>query len=214
MSERPAFFPMFVNLQEKQCLVVGAGSVAAAKIAGLLLYGAHVKVVSPRAVPQIRALAKAGALVWRQRFFSSRDVNGAFLAVAATNSTKINSAVFRACTARGILCNSADDPERCNFIYPAVVRRGPLQIAISTAGQSPALAARLRRELEEQFIPEWSEWVKRLGALRHDLLDKKMSSAARTKRLKQIASPRAFHAFAQECVKKQLTLPAGKLRRK
>lgn len=214
MSDSPIFFPMLVNLQGTKCLVVGAGNVAAPKIAGLLLYGAQVKVVSPHAVPQIRELAKSGTLVWRQRSFSPRDVNGAFLAVAATNSAKINESVFRACARHGILCNSVDDPVRCNFIYPAVVRRGPLQIAISTGGHSPALAARLRWELEEKFIPEWGEWVKHLGALRRELLGKKMPSAARTKRLKQIASPHAFHAFVQECVKKQLTFPACKLRPK
>ena len=214
MSDAPAFFPVLVNLQGKNCLVIGAGKVAAAKIAGLLLYGAQVTVVSPRAVQVIRDLAKAGALVWRQRSFSPLDVDGAFLTVAATNSAKINGAVFRACAARGVLCNAVDDPGRCNFIYPAVVRRGPLQIAISTTGRSPALAARLRRELEVLFGPEWSEWVEHLGRLRRNLLGKKMSSAARTRRLKQIASPEAFHAFVQERANKQLTLPAGKLRRK
>ena len=214
MSDRPVFFPMLVNLQDKKCLVVGAGNVAATKIAGLLLYGAQVKVVSPRAVPPIRELAKSGALAWRQRSFSPRDVNVAFLVVAATNSTKINDAVFRACARHGILCNCVDDPGRCNFIYPAVVRRGPLQIAISTAGRSPALAARLRREFEEQFNPEWSEWVEHLGALRRDLLGKRMSAAVRNTRLQKIASPDAFRAFVQEREKRQLTFPSGNFRSK
>ena len=210
MGNDLAFFPMLVNLQGKKCLVVGAGKVAAVKIAGLLQHGAQVEVVSPRAAQSVRDLAKAGALVWRRRSFSPRDVDGAFLAVAATNSSRINGAVFRACAAQGILCNSVDDPERCDFFYPAVVRRGPLQIAISTGGRSPALAARLRRELEGQFGPEWSAWVEHLGKLRRNLIKAKMPAALRGRRLKQLAAPAAFHAFVQERERTKTPPSSGK----
>jgi precorrin-2 dehydrogenase/sirohydrochlorin ferrochelatase len=190
-----AFFPMLVNLAGRKCLVVGAGTIAAAKIKGLLLCGADVVVVSPRAVQAIQRLARAGRLAWRRRAFSRRDVQGKFLAVAATNSSKVNEAVFRACVAQGVLCNSVDDPEHCDFIYPAVARRGPLQIAISTGGRSPALAARLRREMEPQFGPEWSAWVEHLGRRREELLREKMPVKSRRRRLQQMASPKAFRDF-------------------
>jgi precorrin-2 dehydrogenase/sirohydrochlorin ferrochelatase len=186
---------MMVRLQGRKCLVVGAGKIAADKIAGLLRYGAEVSVVSPKAVPRIQKQARAGVLSWRQREFSPRDVQGAFLVVAATSSVRVNEAVFRACSARGVLCNAVDDPERCDFYYPAVVRRGPLQIAISTNGQSPALAARLRRELEEQFGPEWSAWVDHVGRTRRIILGRKLTPTVRRRRLLDMASPEAFREF-------------------
>jgi precorrin-2 dehydrogenase/sirohydrochlorin ferrochelatase len=190
-----AFFPMLVNLAGRKCVVVGAGTIAAAKIEGLLLCGADVVVVSPRAVTAIQGLARNGRLVWRRRAFSQRDVQGKFLAIAATDSSKGNEAVFRACEAGGVLCNSVDDPEHCDFIYPAVARRGPLQIAISTGGRSPALAARLRRELERQFGPEWGAWVEELGRRRDELLRGKLPEKSRRRRLQQMAMPKAFRDF-------------------
>lgn len=186
---------MLVRLTGRKCLVVGAGKVAADKVAGLLIHGARVEVVSPRAVRQIQDLERKGKIVWLHRTFSPRDLDGAFLAVAATNSSRINQAVFRACKVRDVLCNAVDDPLHCDFFYPAVVRRGPLQIAISTNGQSPALAARLRRELEEQFGPEWSDWVEHVGKLRRQILGKRMSATARRERLLAMASPDEFQNF-------------------
>jgi precorrin-2 dehydrogenase/sirohydrochlorin ferrochelatase len=186
---------MIVNLQHRKCLVVGAGKVAAGKIEGLLVHGAEVTVVSPRAVRAIEKHAQAGELVWRQREFSPRDVAGAFLAVAATGSAEVNAAVFRSCSRRGVLCNSVDDPAHCDFYYPAVVRRGPLQIAISTGGGSPALAGRLRRELEQQFGPEWAAWVEQLGKQREELQGRKISAAARKRILVEAAGAEAFKAF-------------------
>lgn len=161
---------MIVKLTGRKCVVVGAGKVAAAKIRGLLTCGARVIVVSPCADKRIRAKAAAGKLVWQRKSFSPRDLAGAFLAIAATDSPAINAQVFRLCHARNILCNSVDDPAHCDFYYPAVVRRGPLLIAISTSGNSPALAARLRRELARQFGPEWSAFVKQVGKRRQEIL--------------------------------------------
>src|SRR5208337_2731185 len=175
-SRKAVFFPMLVNLAGRKCVVVGAGTVAAAKIEGLLLSGADVVVVSPRAVSAIQRLARNGRLVWRRRAFSRRDVQGKFLAIAATSSSKANEAVFRACAAR----------------------RGPLQIAISTGGRSPALAARLRRELERQFGPEWGEWVEEIGRRRVELLKGKMPEKNRRRHLQQMATPQAFRDFLRD----------------
>ena len=189
---------MLVSLAGRKCVVVGAGKVATAKIQGLLSCGALVTVVSPRAVLAIQRQARAGFITWRRRAFAASDLNGAFLAVAATSSKKTNDAVFRACASRCIFCNSVDDPEHCDFIYPAVVRRGPLQITISTGGRSPALAARLRRELERQFGPEWTAWLKHLGELREGVLRGKLPVKVRRQRLRQMATPAQFGRFLRK----------------
>lgn len=204
-----------LDLQGRRCLVVGAGKVAAGKIDGLLNHGAKIVVVCPRAVRAIQAKARAGTLVWRQRVFSSQDVNGAFLVIAATNSSQVNGAVFRACRAQRVLCNSVDDPEHCDFFYPAVVRRGPLQIAISTNGNLPALAARLRKELDAKFGEEWSEWVKQLGKLRREIRDQEPSPEKRRRSLLQLASPAAFNAFVEETARQKSSprRPPKKLKR-
>ena len=107
--------------------------------------------------------AKAGAITWEARAFNSADLDGVFLVIAATNSRDVNAAIFREAGQRNILCNVVDDPEYCDFYYPAVVRRGELQLAISTNGHSPALAQRIRRELEIQFGPEYGEWLEAIG---------------------------------------------------
>jgi precorrin-2 dehydrogenase / sirohydrochlorin ferrochelatase len=185
-------FPIMLRLEGRTCVVVGAGRIAAAKAAGLLHHGAQVIVVAPKAVNWIREKSKSGELAWRRRAFSYRDVRSAFLVVAATNSAASNHAVFRACRARGVLCNVVDDPEHCDFFYPAVVRRGPLQIAISTDGHSPALAARLRKELERQFGPEWASFVKHIGELRRQFLTASMPLKKQREQLVELAGHKAF----------------------
>ncbi len=181
-------FPLMIKLAGRKCVVIGAGKVAAAKVEGLLSCGARVVVIGPKAVRRIRERANAGKLVWRRRRFSPHDLRGAFLAIAATDSPSTNESVFRFCQAHEVLCNSVDDPENCDFFYPAVVRRGPLQIAVSTSGCSPALAARLRKELARQFGPEWAAFVRRVGEKRHEILST-APSARRKKLLKEIAIP-------------------------
>ena len=197
MSRERNFFPMMVRLQGRKCLVVGAGKIGADKVAGLLAHGARIVVISPRAVPEIRDLARKGKVQWRRRVFTPEDVQDAFLVVSATNSVAVNEAVFRACRAYSVLCNAVDDPARCDFFYPAIVHRGPLQIAISTNGRSPALAARLRQELEKQFGPEWGDWVEHVGEARRQVFKRKISSVQRRKKLLQMASPKAFLSFKQ-----------------
>lgn len=188
---------MMLNLACRRCVVIGAGKIAAAKIEGLLLAGADVTVISPRATQQIQRWAKARTLTWRRRAFVPADLDSAFLAIAAANSNRANAAVFRACRARGVLCNAVDDPQHCDFFYPAVVRRGPLQITVSTSGKSPALAARLRRELEQHFGPEWADWVEQLGQTRQALLRRNLSVAERKKLLLRLVTPEAFLTFVR-----------------
>ncbi len=183
---------MFVKLEGRQCLVVGAGAVAEGKIRGLLQAGASVRVVAPRAVLQIQDWAKNKTIVWHTRAFQPQDLDGAFLVITATSSPEVNAQVFKQASARNVLCNSVDDPDNCDFYYPAVVNRGDLQIAISTNGRSPALAQRLRRELEEQFGPEYASWVRELGKTRDDLAAQKILLEPRRKFLHEIASAEAF----------------------
>ncbi|MGB6430371.1 MAG: bifunctional precorrin-2 dehydrogenase/sirohydrochlorin ferrochelatase, partial [Candidatus Acidiferrales bacterium] len=163
-------FPLFLKLAGRQCVVVGAGAIAESKIESLLRAGARVKVVAPEATDRVRRWARARQIAWRARAYRPGDLAGAFLVIAATSSAKLHGAIFRQARRGGILCNAVDDPPNCDFYYPAVVRRGSLQIAISTGGESPSLAARLRAELERQFGPEYGAWVKSLGRTRARIL--------------------------------------------
>jgi len=191
-----SLFPMFVKLEGRACLVVGAGSIGESKIKGLLESGAKVRVVATLASEAVAQWARSGRIAWEQRTFQSSDLDGQFLVVVATSSRTLNQAIFREARQRNILCNAVDDPEHCDFYYPAVVRRGALQIAISTDGLSPALAQRLRRELEGQFGPEYAGWLQELGEARKQLFSRDMEPEARRKILHQLASHEAF-AVAQ-----------------
>ena len=144
-------FPMFVKLSRRPVLVVGAGAAAEAKIRGLLDTGAQVRVVALQANPAVQNWATGGAVALEERAFTLSDLEDVFLVVAATSSRELNEFIFAEAKRRQILCNVVDVPELCDFFYPAVVRRGELQIAISTSGQSPLLAQRIRKQLEQQF---------------------------------------------------------------
>jgi precorrin-2 dehydrogenase/sirohydrochlorin ferrochelatase len=186
---------MFLKLSGRLCLIVGAGRVAEPKIESLLRCGARVRVVAPAATRSIREAASAGKVVWEQRAFSPADLNGVFLVVAATSSPELHQQIFELAQKSAILCNAVDEPSRCDFYYGAVVRRGPLQIAISTAGNSPSLAQRLRRELEQQFEPAYAEWVADIGKARDALMSDMTIAEQRKSALKEISSERAFRSF-------------------
>jgi precorrin-2 dehydrogenase / sirohydrochlorin ferrochelatase len=185
-------FPIFLKLDGRRCLVVGAGKVAEAKIRGLLEARASIEVVAPEAVWQIQKWAWEGVLGWKARAFQATDLDQSSLVIAATSNPEVNAEVFRQARLRNVLCNSVDDPENCDFYYPAVVNRGDLQIAISTGGRSPALAQRLRRELEEQFGAEYESWVADLGRAREELTAQIRDPEARKQLLHEIASREAF----------------------
>jgi precorrin-2 dehydrogenase / sirohydrochlorin ferrochelatase len=188
-------FPMFLKLAARRCLVVGAGAVAESKIASLLEAGARMRVVAPEATQQIRSWAQSNSIEWQQRPFQPADLEGMFLVVAATSSTELHERIFEEATQRGVLCNIVDVPPLCDFYYPSVVQRGALQIAISTAGQSPALAQRLRKQLEDQFGPGYEEWLAQLGEARDKLYSTKMDPEERKRLLHEAASEEAFETF-------------------
>lgn len=188
-------FPMFLKLRGRRCLVVGAGKISEGKIKGLLEAGAKVQVVAPKASEQILRWYKAKKLRLAQRAFRSNDLEGMFLVVAATNSPQVHRSIYREAQARGVLCNIVDVPPLCDFYYPAVIRRGQLQIAVSTAGASPSLASRLRQEMEVTFGPEYAAWLEHLARERKTINAKKIPAAERMKILKHQASRESFSKF-------------------
>jgi precorrin-2 dehydrogenase/sirohydrochlorin ferrochelatase len=190
-----SLFPMFLKLEGRNCLVLGAGSVGEQKIRSLLDCGARIRVVAPAASAAVREWASIGALTWLQRTFESADLDGVFLVVAATSDVEVNHAIYREAQERGILCNVVDDPPHCDFYYPAVVRRGQLQIAISTAGLSPALAQRIRKQLEAEFPPAYGMWLENLGSRREALFSAGGDPELRRQHLHRLATPEAFLEF-------------------
>ena len=162
--------PIFLRLEGRPALLVGAGNVALEKIGSLLKTGLHLRVIAPEARQEVQALAAEGTLEWVQREFLPDDLNGMFLVIAATDKPDVNAAVYQAAIERNVPCNSVDDIPNCDFYFGSVVRRGDLQVAISTAGESPALAQRLRREIDEQLPQDLGPWLAELGALRREVL--------------------------------------------
>jgi precorrin-2 dehydrogenase/sirohydrochlorin ferrochelatase len=191
-------FPMFMKLTGRQCLVIGAGKVGEPKIGGLLDTGARIRVVAITATDAVRDWARAGKIELELRPFSNNDLDGAFLAVVATASRTLNERVYREAQHRGVLCNVVDVPDLCDFFYPAVVRRGDLQIAISTAGQSPSLAQKLRQQLEKQFGPGYASWVAELGETRKLILASDLEKNQKLELLHSLASREAFEAALAE----------------
>ena len=190
-----SLFPMFVKLSGRKCLVVGGGPIAEGKVGSLLASGATVVVVAPEVTERIARWDRERRLVWHAHRFRPSDLEGVFLVIAATGEDAVNEQVFREAEAGGVLCNAVDEPERCHFYYPAIVRRGPLQIAISTGGLSPALASRLRGELEVQFGPEYERWLEQLGSMRQEVFARRTDPRRRTRLLYRLASRRGYKRF-------------------
>jgi precorrin-2 dehydrogenase/sirohydrochlorin ferrochelatase len=193
-----SLFPMFMKLDGRQILVVGAGKVGEPKIAGLLETGARIRVVALEATPAVREWAKTGRIELDLRPFTSSDLDGAFLAVVATSSRSLNERIYRDAQVRRVLCNVVDVPDLCDFFYPSVVRRGDLQIAVSTAGQSPSLAQKIRQQLEKQFGPGYAEWVAELGATRKLILGSDLDKERKLDLLHSLASREAVEAALAE----------------
>src|SRR6202035_4923549 len=164
-----SLFPAFLKLHSRRVLVVGGGSIAAQKIPGLLEAGAQVQVVSPKLAPQLAEWVRNRQIDWSPKPFEPNDLDGAFLVIVATSLRDLNAHVYREADRRNILCNAVDDIAHCHFYYGSIVQRGDLQIAISTNGKSPALAQRLRKELEQQYPTEYAAWLDSLGDARGKL---------------------------------------------
>jgi precorrin-2 dehydrogenase / sirohydrochlorin ferrochelatase len=185
---------MFVKLDGHQVLVVGAGRVGEPKIRGLLPTGARIHVVALEASEAVREWARSRQITLEERGFVLSDLDNISLVVVATSSRELNELVFSEANARRILCNVVDVPEQCDFYYPAVVQRGDLQIAISTSGQSPSLARRIRHQLERQFGPGYAQWVAELGETRRKILASDLDPGRKRALLQSLASVEAFEA--------------------
>jgi len=188
-------FPMFVKLEGRPVLVVGAGDIGESKIHGLLETGAKVRVVALQASAAVKEWAHEGQITLEERAFTTADLEGAFMVVVATASRDLNQLIFREAHERNILCNVVDVPEQCDFFYPAVVRRGDLQIAISTSGQSPSLAKKLRQQLEAQFGPGYEQWVRELGETRRMVMASALDPHQRLEILSSLAGREAAKAL-------------------
>jgi precorrin-2 dehydrogenase/sirohydrochlorin ferrochelatase len=189
---------MFLKLEGRQCLVVGAGKVGEPKIGNLLETGARIRVVALNASPTVRDWARDGKIELELRAFSPDDLDGAFLAIVATNSRGLNERVYQETQRRGVLCNVVDVRDLCDFFYPSVVRRGDLQIAVSTSGQSPSLAQKIRQQLEKQFGPGYAAWVAELGETRRLILASDLDKERKLDLLHSLASREAFEAALSE----------------
>lgn len=163
-------FPIFLKIAARPCIVIGGGHLAESKIESLQAAHAKVTVIAPSATERIASLAAAGEIEWHRREYAPGDLAGSFLVVAATDNPAVNRAVFHEASEKDILCNAVDDPPFCDFYFPSVVRRGDLQIAISTAGASPALAQKIRKDINAQLPLDAGDWLNDLGNLRREVV--------------------------------------------
>ena len=164
------YYPVHLDIKNRNCLVGGGGAVGTRKVETLLECGARVSVVSPDPSPQLAKLASEGAITLIQDAYRAADLKGMFLVIGATDDENINQQISEDAAHYNTLCNIADRPESCNFILPSIVRQGDLVITISTSGKSPALAKHLRQKLETQFGQEYAEFLRLMGAIRKKLL--------------------------------------------
>ena len=164
------YYPIFLDIKRKPCVVIGGGNVAERKVLSLLDAGARVLVISPELTPALKKLASKKKIGYCPKSYERGDLKGFFLAYSATNNSRVNKAVFKEAKEQAVLLNVVDVPELCNFIVPAVVDRGDLLIAISTSGKSPAMAKKIRQQLEKEFGSEYGVFLGIMGKVRDKLL--------------------------------------------
>jgi precorrin-2 dehydrogenase / sirohydrochlorin ferrochelatase len=164
------YYPVQLDIRGRRCLVVGGGGVGTRKVETLLSCGARVTLVSLEVSDKLRRLSNRGDITLRERAYAASDLEGVFLVIGATDDEDLNRRISTDAAAFNVLCNIADRPEKCNFILPAIVQRGDLVLTVSTSGKSPALAKKLRTELERQFGEEYALLLKLMGAIRRRLL--------------------------------------------
>jgi siroheme synthase-like protein len=163
-------YPVFLNLENRLVLLIGGGNIALQKVPALLESGARIVVVSPAVLPEFAEHAQKGALVWHERVYETTDLQGVGLVIAATDDEALQKRVAAECRERQIWVNVVDVPPLCDFIAPAIVRQGPIQVAISTGGVSPALAKFLRRKLEGVVGPQYAHLASVVQKVRGDIL--------------------------------------------
>ena len=182
-----ALYPIFLKLEGRKVLIAGGGKVAEEKIYAVLRSATDVTVVAPKVSEQIRKWVEAGLVQHIADEYSPGMVRQYFLVIACTDSEAVNRKIYVEAQQAGVLCNAVDDPSYCDFYAPAVVRRGEFQIAISTGGNSPALAQRVRKKLETQYGEEYESWTGWLGRMREGIIKALPRSQRRTELLHLIA---------------------------
>ena len=211
------YYPVFLDIAAKACVVVGGGRVAERKVAGLLGAGGAVTVISPRVTRAIEALKGKGKLKLLKRAYKEGDLKGAVLVVCAASSKAANRAAHEDAVRAGLPVNVVDDPARCSFIVPSVVDRSPLVLAISTSGAAPAFSRKLREALEESIGPEYAVFVELLGRIRNKLLNDGVNSAKKKRVIKALVdsplpawlavnSAREVNGFLRDLIGKGYTL--------
>jgi len=166
------YYPVNLDIRNRKCLVVGGGEVGTRKVITLLECGAFVTAVSIKASEKLLKLAESDLIELKRRPYTGADLGGMFLVICATDDEELNRQVSLDAGKFNMLCNIADRPEACNFILPALVKRGDLVIAVSTSGKSPAFAKKIRKDLEKQYGVEYADFLKLMGAIRKKLLSK------------------------------------------
>lgn len=175
------YYPVFLDLRERSCVVFGGGRVAERKTLSLLEAGANVTVVSPSLTPKLLELSSSGKITHFAKTFEDEDIAGAYIAIAATGGPQVNAEIGRLCRKKQVLVNVAAPPDESSFIVPSVVDRGALLIAISTSGESPALAKKIRMELDKMFGPEYDLFLQRMSALRGRLMAQQKDEGERSR---------------------------------
>jgi precorrin-2 dehydrogenase/sirohydrochlorin ferrochelatase len=188
-------YPVYMELEGRKCVVIGGGTVAARKVRGLRAAGAEVHVVSPDLAEPLRSQADVH---WHEQPYGPELLAGASLVFACTNDEALNARVYEDCRSRSVWCNVADDPQRCDFLVPAVVRRGRLQIAVSTGGASPGLARTIRRELERRFGGEFDGWLQELGQVRRAVIRQVAEPTSRRVLLQKLGGPESLRVFRRD----------------
>ncbi len=191
------FYPAYLDVRDRPCLVVGGGPVAERKALLLLDAGARVTVVSPSLTQKLQSLSGSGKITHHKREFSEQDLASKFIVIAATNSVEVNSRIARTCKDRSILVNVAMQPEEGNFVVPSVVERGELLIAISTGGASPALSKKLRQELEARYGPEYGIFLSMVAGIRRRVLSDVTDEQKRREIFQRIAESDAIELVRQ-----------------
>jgi precorrin-2 dehydrogenase / sirohydrochlorin ferrochelatase len=192
-----AHYPISVDLTNRRCVVVGGGAVAQRKVETLVEFGATVTLVAPELTPALRDLARNGQIEHAAGMYEPANLDGAFLAVAATDDPEVNKAVFAEAQRRGMLVNVVDEPDLCTFFVPAIVRQGDLVIGVSTSGKSPAMARRIREELEARFGAHYGELAGLLGELRDEVKARYPDMADRNRAYVRILDSDALDLLAK-----------------
>jgi len=172
------YYPVFLEMKDRRCVVIGGGAVAERKVEGLVTAGANVTVISPEITDGLKELLKQGAIRHVAREYQTGDRAGYDLVFVATDNLEINAVVSSEARSLRIWVNSADDPDHCDFILPAVIRRGDLAVAVSTGGVSPAVTRAIREELDEYFNADYARFVQIAGEVRRELREKSFSPGA------------------------------------